>query len=78
MVLAGNFEQKLQAIVSDAPYKYYGASEIMACNSCLKLPASTIPISTQEGAYNRVCVRCEPTDIFGLVVIIMMIIIIVM
>ena len=42
MVLAGNFEQKLQAIISDAPYKYYGLSKIMACNFHLKLPASTI------------------------------------
>ena len=41
-ILAGNFKRKLQAILSDAPYKYYGLSEIMACNFCLKLPPSTI------------------------------------
>ena len=44
MILAGNFEQKLHAIILDAPYKYYGLSKIMACNFCLILPASTIYI----------------------------------
>ena len=29
ILLAGNLEQKLQAIILDAPYKYYGLSEIM-------------------------------------------------
>ena len=38
MVLAGNFERKLQAIISDAPYKHYGLSEIMAYNFYSKLP----------------------------------------
>ena len=39
MILDSNFKQKF---ISDAPYKYYGLSEIMACNFRLKLPASTI------------------------------------
>ena len=38
MVLAGNFERKLQA------QYLYGASEIIACNFRSKLPASTILI----------------------------------
>ena len=44
MVLAGNVERKFQAIISDAPYKSYGLSEIMACNFHSTLPASTIHI----------------------------------
>ena len=47
VVLAGNFKRKLQAIISDAPYKYYGLSEIMACNFHLKLLASTIHVYIQ-------------------------------
>ena len=38
IVLAGNFQQKWQAIISDAPYKYYGLSE-MTCMAC-NFPAS--------------------------------------
>ena len=49
MVLAGNVEWKLQAIISDAPYKYYGLSEIMACNFRSTLPASTIFMSDHSG-----------------------------
>ena len=39
MILDSNFKQKL---ISDAPYKYYALSEIMACNVRLKLPTSTM------------------------------------
>ena len=61
MVLADNFERKLQAIISDIPYKYYGLSyyglsEIMACNFCSKLPANTIYYSghkSKSGHFNR-------------------------
>ena len=42
MVGAGNFGRKLQATISDAPYKYMGLSEIVACNFRPKLPAPTI------------------------------------
>ena len=53
MVLANNFKWELQAIILDTPYKYYGASKIMACNFCSKLPASTI--STGSGPYRCIC-----------------------
>ena len=41
ILLAGNLERKLQAIILDAPYKDYGLSEIMFH---LKFPASTIQL----------------------------------
>ena len=41
MALAGIFERKLQAIISDTPYKY---CRLFACNFCSKLPPSTIGV----------------------------------
>ena len=42
MVLAGDVEWKLQAIISDNPQYLYGASEIVACNFHSTLLISTI------------------------------------
>ena len=46
MVLAGNFGQKLQVTILDAPYKYMyqlmDCPKLLACNFRPKLPASNI------------------------------------
>ena len=56
MVGAGNFGRKLQATISDAPYKYMyslmGLSEIVACNFRPKLPAPTAHNNYKVNTYH--------------------------